>query len=897
MKQRITAIITAVIIFVIIIFGSALVRLYTDWLWFEEINHAELFLTPIKAKLALGVIVGLAAFVLLYINVLIASRGTSPERSAFRFVEGKLQIDATKYTKPIALAVMAVLAFFTGLASAASWETVLQYLNATPFNTIDPVFSRDLSFYFFTLPFVQFVLGLFSWILMVALITAAILYAGQGAISRTSRFFSMRNKPGAHLGILLALLFVDTTIRTMYVKIPNLLYSTTGPFVGASHTDLHANLPLLKLMAVLSALVAFITLVAVFKKKHTLIAGAIVIYVVVAITGRLYPAAVQKFIVLPNELTKESPQITQNITATQAAFGLNAVETRDLEGATALTNKNINNNQSTINNIRLWDREPLLDTFGQLQEIRTYYDFVSIDNDRYQLNGQYRQVLLSPRELNTGSLPSRTFVNEQLTFTHGYGLTLGPVNEVTSEGLPLLFVKDIPPTSTIESLKITRPEIYYGELVHDPVFVSTTANEFDYPSGDENVFTKYEGTGGVPVDNLLRKALLALRFGSLKIFLADDITAESRAMYHRDIKERVSTAVPFLQFDYDPYLVIDSSGRLKWIQDAYTTSNRYPYAEYVQDIFNSGPLNQLNYIRNSVKIVIDAYDGSMHFYIADPNDPLIQTYEKIFPNSFVPLSEIPDDLRAHLRYPEDLFSYQSTLYKTYHMEEPQIFYNKEDQWQIPSYGRSGDPMMRHLIMKLPGEDKEEFILMLPFTPRGKDNMAAWMVARSDGEHYGKLVVYRFPKQKLVFGPTQIVNRINQDAEISRQISLWDQRGSKVIRGNLLVIPIEESLLYVQPLYLKAEGGRIPELKRIIVAYENQIAMEETLDAALARIFSGIRVSPTTSPKPVQPAQTNKQLLQQGRNYYDRALQAQRAGNWAQYGEEIRQLGEVLKKLK
>ncbi|KKL55759.1 hypothetical protein LCGC14_2252200, partial [marine sediment metagenome] len=592
--------------------------------------------------------------------------------------------------------------------------------------------------------------------------------------------------------------------------------------------------------------------------------------------GQAYPFFLQKFVVSPNELVKETPYIEHNIAATQKAFALDTVIERDITGEGTLTMSDINRNRSTIKNVRLWDREPLLDTFGQLQEIRTYYDFVSIDNDRYTLNGDYRQVLLSPRELNTASLPQRTFINERLTFTHGFGLTLSPVNEVTPEGLPVLFLKDLPPSSSIESLSVSRPEIYYGELASDWVVVNTKAQEFNYPSGEKNVFADYEGQGGVQIESIFRKALFALRFKSLKILLSDDITSESRIMYYRNIEERVKRALPFLSLDNDPYMVVTKDGELKWVYDAYTTSDRYPYAEQMRDAFSSLPGKRLNYIRNSVKVVIDAYDGRMTFYIADEDDPIIKTYAKIFKDSFLPLEQMDEDLRTHIRYPEDLFIYQTALYTVYHMDEAQIFYNKEDQWQIPiiAGGGQADPMMRHMIMKLPGEEKEEFILMIPFTPRGKDNLSAWMVARNDGEFYGQLVVYRFPKQKLVFGPKQITNRINQDTDISRQISLWDQRGSEVIRGSLLVIPIEESLIYVQPIYLRAEGGKIPELKRVIVAYENRIAMEETLDLALERIFSGRIVvdKGTTTIVPSRPA-IGQDLIKQAKDHFDRAMSA------------------------
>jgi len=522
-----------------------------------------------------------------------------------------------------------------------------------------------------------------------------------------------------------------------------------------------------------------------------------------------------------------------------------------------------------------------------------------VDDDRYMIDGKYRQVLLSPRELNVGSLPTRTFINEHLTFTHGMGLTLSPVNQVTVEGLPVLFIRDLPPVSDV-SLTVTRPQIYFGEMVNEYVFVGTKQREFDHPSGEANVYAAYEGTGGVPVNSLLRRIVLAARFGSTKILLSGDITNESRILYYREILQRSAKALPFLSWDRDPYIVIADDGTLKWILDAYTTTDRYPYAARLND--------GTSYMRNAVKVVLDAYDGSITAYIADPNDPLIQTWARIFPGIFQPLEAMPADLRAHIRYPDDLYRMQSNLYTTYHMEAPEDFYHREDQWQIPAVTRADGsvPFMRHLVMRLPDEAQAEFIYMVPFTPRGKDNLAAWMVARNDGEAYGKLRVYRLSRQSLVFGPTQITNRINQDTEVSRQVTLWDQAGSRVIRGDLLVIPIEQSLLYVQPLYLQAEGGKIPELKRVIVAFQNQVIMRETLDGALAELFGGnttVRSSvPVAAAIPGVPELTGavsadvRSLLAEARQRYDSALEAQRAGDWSRYGEEIKALGELLDRL-
>ena len=469
-----------------------------------------------------------------------------------------------------------------------------------------------------------------------------------------------------------------------------------------------------------------------------------------------------------------------------------------------------------------------METFSQIQEIRTYYKFQAVDNDRYLINNEYRQVLLSPRELSYADLPSKGWINEHLVYTHGYGLTLGVVNQVTPEGLPALLIQDIPPVSKT-NLQVTQPEIYFGEIENDYIIVNTRQKEFNYPSGDQNVFASYQGKGGIPMGGFLKKVLWAMRFGSFKIILSSDITPESRILFTRSVFNRVQKVVPFLQVDRDPYLVV-SQGKLYWIADAYTVSDNYPY---------SRPIRRLgNYIRNAAVAVVDAYEGTVQYYIKDEKDPLIQAYARIFPGLFKPLSAMAPDLKNHLRYPHYLFNLQANLYATYHMNNPQTFYNKEDLWEIPTNLRSGKKDMEpyYTIMRLPGEKKEEFILMIPFTPQKKDNLAAWMSVKCDFPDYGKFVVYRFPKQRLVYGPKQIESRINQDPEISRQLSLWDQRGSKVTLGTLLVIPIEGSLIYVQPLYIKAESGQIPELKRVIVAYENQIAMEETLDKALGRIF-------------------------------------------------------------
>src|SRR2546422_3383600 len=880
----------------LIFFISPLVGLLAEWPWFSALGYERVFATRLVASFTLGVLAGAVAFAFLYANLRFAQRGIVPNPVVMPASAQTPAVDVTRLVRRLALPSALAFALFLALAVSTGWMPVLQFLHQTPFGVTDPVFGRDLAYYVFTLPIVTGVLAILTVLVTVSLLACGALYALRGDVVVYRRTVTIEPSARLHLALLIAAMFVLTALRIYFVRLPGTLYSTTGPLFGASFADLHGRLMGLRIAGVAAILGAALVLAELRSKRPGRTALlAVASYFGVSLLGVfVYPAIVQKFVVAPNELSKETPQLRRHIDATRRAWGLDRVLVRDLSGEARLTERDIQANRPTIDNVRLWDRDPLLQTFGQLQEIRTYYDFVSVDDDRYVVDGRYRQVMLSPRELNSASLPTRTFINERLTFTHGMGLTLGPVNEVTEEGLPVLFIKDLPPASAV-SLAVKRPEIYFGELTDNWVFANTGQQEFDYPSGDENIFGTYKGNGGVRVGGLLRRLVFAAYFRSLKVLLSSDITSASRAMYIRDIRERAHTALPFLIWDADPYMVIDSGGRLRWILDAYTATTRYPYAQPLS--------NGVNYMRNSVKVVIDAYDGSVTAYQADSADPLVRTFAKIFPGIFHPLDSMPADLRAHLRYPEDLFHIQTELYGTYHMAEPDIFYHREDQWQKPVLSiapERPDPFLRHMVMRLPEEKQAEFILMVPFTPRGKDNLASWMVARNDGERYGRLVVYRFPKQSLVYGPTQIVNRINQDTDISRQISLWDQRGSEVIRGHLLVIPIEESLIYVQPLYLRAEGGRIPEMKRVVVAHQNRVVMEETLEAGLARLFGGAVEPAAAAAAPTGGARPGNghpaELARRAAEAYQRAVEAQRSGDWARYGAELSQLGEALRQL-
>lgn len=900
--RAVLVVVIGVLIATLIAF-PVLVGWLTDWYWFRSVGFDVVFLTALWTRIGVGLAGGFLIFLFLWANLRLAQRGIVPELSTIRG-PGSASIDLNATLRRLSIPVAAGLGLLGGLSLSSVWLVLLRYLHRTPFGVADPVFGRDISYYFFTLPVLSIVVGVAITLIVLSLLLTIPIYVLRRDVVIRQRNITIEASAERHLALLLAGLFALAAVTGYFIDLPSLLYSTTGPLVGASYADLALQAPLIKATVVVA--VIGVGMVLRGAMTHRLgwwagMAGALY-FIVGVIAGRGIPALYQRLVVIPNELTKESPQLAYHIEATQRAWGLDEVTTRELTGEATLTRADIEANEGTITNVRLWDREPLLQTFRQLQEIRTYYDFASVDDDRYWIDGEYRQVLLSPRELNTQSLPQRTFINERLAFTHGMGLTLSPVNQVTEEGLPVLFIKDLPPASDV-SLEVRRPGIYYGEMSNDYVFVNTNQQEFDFPSGEGSAFTTYDGTGGVSVGSLWRRLLFSMRFGSLKILLSQDLTGESRVLFHRRIAERVRLTLPFLLLDNDPYIVVTEDGHLKWIVDAYTSSDRYPYAQTLRD--------GTNYLRNSVKVVVDAYDGSVTAYIADPDDPLIQTYGKIFQGVFLPLDEMSADLRAHVRYPDDLFRVQTSLYTTYHMDDPETFYHREDQWQIPTLTRgetSRDPFLRHMIMRLPGEASEEFIVMTPFTPRQKDNLAAWMVARSDGEHYGQLVVYSFPRQSLVFGPNQVANRINQDTEISRQISLWDQRGSQVIFGNLLVIPIEEGLIFVRAIYLRAEGGRIPELKRVVVAYQNQVVMEETLDDGLTRLFGADRgpsaTELDTADTPVQRTQAVaetplavSQLIEEAARRYRRAVEAQRAGNWAAYGEEIQQLGEILEQLR
>ena len=894
MLRNIAAI--AIVAFIVI---PWLGRFAVDLLWFREVGFTQVFLSSFAWGTGMFLIHAGLAFGFLYANIARARPRSTHDVTVFASGLGAAPADVSRIMPFALFGGTALLSFVTGVSASQRWLSFLMAWRGGNTGTTEPLFGNDVGFYLFRLPVISATLTTAMVVVVLALVAVTLLYVLKGEIELLPRRGATAPRAAWHVAGLAAFFFVLLAVRLWIVTRAELTASTTGPLVGASYADVHARLPGIIAAVVAALAAAGVSLYGAARSQLVrYLAIAFVGYVAVSITGRaIIPGAVQRLVVAPNELARELPYLQRHITATRAAWGLEGVVTRDLSVDVQLTMPDIRDNAPTVTNIRLWERDLLGQTLGQLQEIRTYYDFVSVNDDRYMIDGKYRQVHLAARELNPASLPTRSFINERFAFTHGMGLAMAPVNEVTSEGLPVLFVKDVPPVSTT-SLKLSRPQIYFGELTNSYVFVGTAQREFDYPSGESNVYTQYAGRGGIRLGSLARRVLFAWQLGSLKILFSSDIRDSARVLIRRNVSERARTALPFLRFDPEAYLVVTDDGRLTWILDAYTASTEYPYAARTAD--------GLSYMRNSVKVTVDAYDGTVAAYLADSTDALALAFGRIFPGVFKPLAELPADLRRHLRYPSGLFRVQAALLGTYHMDKPEAFYHREDQWQVPEgpqRERATNPYMRHIIMRLPGEKNAEFIYMTPFTPSGKDNLAAWFVARMDGDQYGKLVVYRFPKQSLVYGPRQIMNRIEQDTEISRQLTLWGQSGSQAIRGELLVIPIESSLIYVQPIYLRAEGGSIPELKRIVVAHGNQVAMGTTLEEGLAAVFGSGGARPSAdaarpTPAPAKPgAVTIENLLQQSQQHYDRAMTAQRAGNWAEYGREIEQLGAVLKELR
>ncbi|RME25079.1 MAG: UPF0182 family protein, partial [Deltaproteobacteria bacterium] len=822
--------------------NAAGVDIAVDWLWFESLGYLPVYerILGLRVGMWLASFLLTAAFVAVNLRVAVRTAPMDLVRLDAALAELRPGPRWLRSALRVALGGAVLLpALLVAAMTASTWETVMLWLGRVPWGETDPVFGHDLGFYVFTLPVLQLVQATG----MAALILTA-LPVGAWYVLRD--VVGMQHQPTLsaparrHLLVLAALGLLLAGLGAWLARYET-LFSHHGVVWGAGYADVTARIPGLTAVALL-AVVAAAGLVVAAGRRGLALPGGILLgwFLLRATASGFLPSAIQDWYVGPNELQLEREFLQRNIAATNKAYALDRIEVKPFDADADLTAAELADNPETVENIRIWDDRPLLTTYGQIQEIRLYYDFNDVDIDRYVIDDRVRQVMLSARELNTDRLPAqaRSWVNEHFQYTHGYGAAMSPVNVVTREGLPELLIRDIPPVIDPalqrSGLRIDRPEIYYGELTDDYVFVRTGAQEFDYPVGDENAYTTYAGDGGVPVGGLLRKALFSAWFGNIDILLSQYLTDESRVMFRRRVRDRAQHLAPFLKFDRDPYMVI-ADGRIMWIIDAYTTAGTYPYSEPAGNTADG----RFNYMRNSVKVVVDAYDGRVSFYIADDSDPIIAAWSKVLPGAFRPMSDLPPALRDHVRYPEDFFNVQAAMYRAYHMVDPTVFYNKEDMWDLPTELYAGqDQAMEsyYLIMKLPGEESAEFILLIPFVPTNRDNMISWLAARCDPEHYGRLILYQFPKHKLIYGPRQIESRIDQDPVISQQITLWSQSGSRVVRGNLLVIPIGDSLLYVEPLYLQAESSQLPELKRVIVSFDNHIAMEETLAEALEAIF-------------------------------------------------------------
>ncbi len=885
----------------------------TEYWWFEAVGFASIFRLRLGWSIFCAVLSFFAYAAVLWGNYWIALLLTrdrpfySPRNSDWTPIIPGLTIYG-------ALALIVLLSVGAAQRGAGAWEVLLKFFNPTAFGIADPIYQQDVGFYVFRMPLYQGLQQQGLELLIWALILSLAIYALRGEIrlERGWKYF-LTGAVKTHLCVLLSAIALLLSLGYWLARY-DLLYSASGAVFGAGYTDVNARLAAYSLMAIITLVVAVLFMVSLWRQGFSLPMTSLGLYFAVLIViGGAYPWLQQTFVVEPNELDKEAPYIEHNLNFTRQAYGLTDVQQEEFVVQDSLDTAALEQNAATLDNIRLWDYQTLLSTYQELQSLRSYYRFHDVDIDRYTIEGDYRQVMLAARELDYDAVDgqARNWVNQRLKYTHGYGLAASPVNQVTVEGLPDFFIKNIPPAASVD-IAIDQPRIYYGEETNHHIYTGASTPEFDYPSGSDNATNFYDGTGGVSIGSLLRRSVYAFEFGTLKLFTSNYFTPASKIHYHRNIIQRAKQIVPFLQLDSDPYLAL-IDGRSKWIIDGYTTSDRYPYSEplalsrNVDELLASQPpLTQLaesgaNYIRDAAKVVIDAYDGTLDVYVIDESDPVLATYQKIFPELFTPLSSASEQLQSHFRYPLNLFQIQSQMYRAYHMNDIEVFYNQEDLWQLPQQTGQNDASEQmqpyYVIMRLPNADGEEFLQILPFTPTRKDNMVAWMAARCDGEQYGQLVLYQFPKQILVYGPQQIEARIDQNPEISGQLTLWNQEGSSVIRGNLLVIPVDQSLLYFEPVYLQADKGALPELKRVIVAFKNTIVMRNTLAEALEAVFGTIQsVTPALPADVTSTDDTSQNLVQSAIEAYEQGQTALQNGDWSAYGQAQERLGSLLRQL-
>ena len=918
MKNRSRFFIIGIIIVFFIIIGSfgSIVNFLTDYMWFEELGYTETFFTKIKSQFYIGIPIFVLLTLLLYIYI---------HKLKKRYYK-EIQIIDTKYSKKINFIIQIVSVLISMLITSnitsTLWFEILQYINSENFNIIDPVFGNDVGFYIFKLPLINTIIGFIINILFM-LIIVTVLFYGYLAIRKSIKniseniedmgsfrngnidFSSVFNKKFAtqiinQVSIIGALIFIFIGIR-YFLRTYDLLYSRLGRVFGAGFTDMNITLNLYRILAVgfITAAITFFIGARKRSLKFSLMLPTLLI--VVSILGTGVGGIIEKFIVEPDQLSKEDKYMGYSINSTQNAYELNKVKKVQFPSDDKLTIEDIENNKDVMENIRINDQEPLIQVYNQLQGIRPYYVFNDVDVDRYTIDGEYRQVFLSARELDQGRLndQAKTWVNQYLKYTHGYGVTLSAVNEVTAQGQPEMLVRNIPPMTDTD-LVIFQPEIYFGERTDEYVILNTDEKEFDYPSGSDNEETFYEGSAGIPL-TFMNRILFSIREASYKLLISSNINSESKIVINRNILQRVSKIAPFVYYDPDAYLVINQEdGKLYWMLEGFTVSDRYPYSQPTNSFIEG---MEVNYIRNSVKVIVDAYNGTTDFYIADEDDPIIRTYDKIFKDLFKPMSEMPKGIRDHVRYSQAYFDTQSDMYRLFHIENTTVFFGREDYWDISKekyMERGEDPVgSSYLMFKLPDEENVEFLLTTQYSPQNKDNMIAMLAARNDGENYGELVLYEFPKTKTIPGPNMIETKIDQDTVISSQLTLWSQVGSSVLRGNTLVIPIENSLLYVEPIYLKSDTeSNFPEMKMVVVSFADKIVMESSLDNALERLF-GKSESNNKKEENIPNDYENdtvNNLIVRANELYNEANEATKNGNWAKYGESLKKLEEVLRQL-
>lgn len=896
-KKMLIGITLFIIVYAIISISSGF---YADYEWFRMYKGLDifwvLFFTKFNVHLLFGLIfIGIFTFNFLLIRLL-GGKG----RIFTSNILSKLHIPILGSPKRALFILLAasvlVAGFMMGGAASAFWKEFLLFKNAVPFTGFpkDPIFSMDLGLYVFKLPFLQFLYGWLMTSLVITALFSIVFHVVNGGILMRDAKIEFSLFARAHISTLLAMVVF---LYGLGYKLNSyeLLFSKIGKFYGAGYTAVHANLLAYNAAMVISFIAAGLFLFNIFKRSFMLpmivLAAIIPVYFLL---GSVFPGIQQRFIVEPNELDKERPYIEHNIKYTRIAYDIEKVREVPFANKQNLTYQDIQKNKNTLDNVRIWDWQPLKQTYKQMQELKPYYYFNDVDVDRYMINNRKIAVNLSARELDINRLGknSQTWQNRHLLYTHGYGAVLSRVDKITSEGQPEMLIYDIPPKFSVD-IPLERPEIYFGEHENSYIITNTSMKEFDYPYGDDNKFTVYKGTGGTQLNSIFKRILFAAVYKDINILISGTIDNNSRLHYRRNIAEMAREYTPFLEFDNDPYLVL-SDKKLYWIIDAYTTTDQFPYSTPIE----IGSRN-INYVRNSVKIVIDAYNGSMDYYISDERDPIIKVYQNIFPGIFKKMKEMPADLKNHLRYPESYFTIQSRILLRYHMTRPDVFYNNEDSWHIARQvqdNKEDEVRSYYLVTKLPDEKRDEFIMILPFTPYKKDNMIAFLTAKCDMPDYGELKLYQLPKDKLSYGPLQVDSRINQNPDISKQLTLWNQRGSGVIRGNMLAIPIEESILFIEPLYLKSESSEMPELKRVIVAFSDKIVMEKDLTAALERLFSGATFIDSGSLMEGSLESRLRDLAVRAMNHYTQADASMREGNWTKYGEHLNMLREILERM-